>query len=96
MHQNIPKKQLQAIKEMVSHFLLNQEPFELTLKAILEYTQTSKKLKDIVVPQPPVVYSAVLPLSPLAIRTQVQPTTADRHHKPYNSPLRQALIGSKV
>ena len=54
----------------------------------------SKELKDIVVPKSPVVYSAVLSLSPLAIRTQMQPTTADHRHKPYNSPLSQSLIGS--
>jgi hypothetical protein len=38
--------------------------------------------------------SSVFPLSPLAIRTQVQPTTADHQHEPYNNPLPQALIGS--
>ena len=58
----------------------------------------AKEFKNVVVPQPPVVvyYSSVFPLSPLAIGTQMQPTTADHRHKPYNSPLSQALIGSIV
>lgn len=48
MQQTIPRNTQKLIKEMVGHFQNNQQPFTWTLKAILEYTQTSESLKELI------------------------------------------------
>jgi len=48
MAQKIGVKQLKQFDEMVQHFIDSQEPFELALKSIMDYVETSKKLKELI------------------------------------------------
>jgi len=48
MAKKIGVRQLKQFDEMINHFKASQEPFELALKSILDYVETSKKLKELI------------------------------------------------
>ena len=48
MQPKIGKRVLHLFDELVDHFKKNQEPFKLALKSILDYVETSEKLKELV------------------------------------------------